>query len=60
MYDSERDLHPIILNKMLNLVDLQLLIEEPYVTEDINPKTLGQFLESYPVLKVTILFKALA
>ena len=43
---------------MQNLVDLQLLIEEPYVTEDINPKTPGQFLESHPALKVTILFKA--
>ena len=58
MYDSERDLHSIILTKMLNLVDLQLLIEEPYVTEDFNPKTPGQFLELDLALKVTMLFKA--
>ncbi len=47
----------MILTKMQNLVDLQLFFEEPYVTETINPKTLGQFLESLFALKVTVLFK---
>ena len=42
---------------MQNLVDLQLFFEEPYFTEAINPKTLGQFFESPFALKVTVLFK---
>ncbi len=42
---------------MPNLVDLQMFIGEPYVTEGINQKTLGQFLESPLALKVTVLFK---
>ena len=47
----------MILTKMLNLVDLQLFIEEPYVTEGINSKTPGQFLESPFALKITVLFE---
>ena len=47
----------MILLKMLNLVDLQMFGEEPYVPEDINPKTPGQLFESPLTLKVTLLFK---
>ncbi len=47
----------MILIKMQNLVDLQMFIEEPYISEAINPKTLGQFLESPFALKVTVLFE---
>ncbi len=45
------------LTKMQNLVDLQMIIEESYVTGGINKKTLGQFFESPLALKVTVLFK---
>ena len=42
---------------MQNLVDLQMFVEEPYVSEDTNPKTLGQLFESPFALKVTALFE---
>ena len=48
----------MILTKMQNLGDLQMFIVEPYITGVINPKTLGQLLESHFALKVTVLFKA--
>ena len=50
----------MIETKIPNLDDLQMFIEEPYITEAINPKTPDQFLESHLTLKVTILFKASA
>ena len=50
----------MIQRKMQNLDDLQMFIEEPYITEAINPKTPGQFLELHLKLKVTILFKDFA